>query len=183
MFAGTTIIFPNAVAKGRAHGLDARLELARGARWSGYVSLSAARVIQTGPITGGLFLEDDIEEIGDGEEFTPDHDQRFAAATGITWTHSSGVTASATGRYETGTPIQQEDDDLDELRERPGADMVDFEEGRVKPRGIVSLRAVVPVVRRGDTIVEAQSILFQGAEVLTIKLEGLYGLTAADFIL
>ena len=35
----------------------------------------------------------------------------------------------------------------------------------------------------GDTIVEAQSILFQGAEVLTIKLEGLYGLTAADFIL
>jgi outer membrane receptor protein involved in Fe transport len=155
VFAGTTIIFPNAVAKGRAHGLDARLELARDAGWSGYVSASTARVIQTGPVTGGLFLEDDVEEIGDGEEFTPDHDQRFAAAMGVTWTHSTGVAVSATGRYETGTPIQQEDNDLDELRGRPGAAMVDFEEGRVKPRGIVSLRATAPVMRRGDTTVEA----------------------------
>jgi outer membrane receptor for Fe3+-dicitrate len=102
-----------------------------------------------------LFLEDDVEEIGDGEEFTPDHDQRFAAAMGVTWTHSTGVAVSATGRYETGTPIQQEDNDLDELRGRPGAAMVDFEEGRVKPRGIVSLRATAPVMRRGDTTVEA----------------------------
>ena len=31
VFAGTTIIFPNAVAKGRAHGFDVRLELARDA--------------------------------------------------------------------------------------------------------------------------------------------------------
>ena len=85
VFAGTTIIFPNAVAKGRAQGVDARLEFARDAGWSAYVNASTARVIQTGPITGGLFLEDEVEEIGPGVEFTPDHDQRFAAGAGVTW--------------------------------------------------------------------------------------------------
>jgi outer membrane receptor protein involved in Fe transport len=35
VFAGTTIIFPNAVAQGRARGLDARLELIRLRSWSG----------------------------------------------------------------------------------------------------------------------------------------------------
>jgi hypothetical protein len=156
VFAGTTIIFPNAVAKGRAQGVDARLEFARGGGWSAYVNASTARVIQTGPITGGLFLEDEIEEIGPGVEFTPDHDQRFVAGAGVTWSHrSGGLSISVTGRYETGTPIQQEEDDLEELRQRPGADLVDFEAGRVKPRGIVSLLATAPVARWGATIVTA----------------------------
>jgi outer membrane receptor for Fe3+-dicitrate len=153
VFVGTTIVFPNAVAQGRARGLDARLEMARDGGWSAYVSASTARVIQTGPMTGGLFLEDEVEEIGNGEEFIPDHDQRFAAGTGVTWTHPTGVSVSATGRYETGTPLQREEDDLDELRERPGAEMVDFETGRVKPRGIVSVLATAPIVKRGSTTV------------------------------
>ncbi len=44
VFAGTTIIFPNAVAKGRAHGLDVRLEATRADGWAGYASWSLARV-------------------------------------------------------------------------------------------------------------------------------------------
>ncbi len=79
VFFGTTIVFPNAVASGRANGLDARLEFAPGAAWSGYANLGIAKVTQTGPITGGLFLEDDVADIGPGVEFTPDHDQRVVA--------------------------------------------------------------------------------------------------------
>ena len=52
-----------------------------------------------------------------------------------------------TARYETGTPIQREDEDLAELMERPGAETVDFERGRVKPRTIVSLMAAAPVIK------------------------------------
>ena len=36
-----------------------------------------------------------------------------------------------------GTPIEVDEDDEDELDERPGAEMVDFDRGRVKPRTIV----------------------------------------------
>ena len=75
VFAGTTIIFPNAVARGRAAGIDLRVELPRRSSWSGYLNFSVGRVRQNGPITGGLFLEDDIADIASGEEFIPDHDQ------------------------------------------------------------------------------------------------------------
>ncbi len=151
VFAGTTIIFPNAVDRGRAHGFEARLEVPRQRGWSGYVNWAVAKVVQTGPINGGLFLEDEVEEIGPGVEFSPDHDQRMTAAGGLTWEHArSGAAVSVTTRYESGTPIQQEEDDLDELLERPGADRVDFESGRTKPRTVVSLRFTVPVYRNAN---------------------------------
>ena len=80
-------------------------------------------------------------EMGPGVEFVPDHDQRFVASGGLTWSGPRGVTLSAVGRYESGTPIELDDEELDELRERPGADLVDFESGRVEPRTVVSLLA------------------------------------------
>jgi outer membrane receptor protein involved in Fe transport len=145
VFAGTTIIFPNAVAKGRAHGLEMRVEVPKVRGWSGYANWGVARVVQTGPITGGLFLEDEIEDLGDGVEFSPDHDQRFTASGGVTWEHErSRTTVSTVARFETGTPVQREEDDLDELLEQPGAEMVDFESGRVKPRTVVSALMTVP---------------------------------------
>jgi outer membrane receptor protein involved in Fe transport len=148
VFAGTTIIFPNAVARGRAHGLEARLEVTRQRGWSGYLNWAVAKVIQTGPIHGGLFLEDEVEEIGPGVEFSPDHDQRMTAGGRLTWEHAgSGAAVSLTARYETGTPVQQEEDDLEELFDRPGAYLVDFEAGRTKPRTVVSLLFNAPVYR------------------------------------
>ena len=141
VFFGSTIIFPNAVAAGRAQGFDVRAELSPRGPWSGYANLSVAKTTQTGPITGGLFLEDDVGEMGPGVEFVPDHDQRFVASGGLTWSGPRGVTLSAVGRYESGTPIELDDEELDELRERPGADLVDFESGRVEPRTVVSLLA------------------------------------------
>jgi outer membrane receptor for ferrienterochelin and colicin len=149
VFAGTTIIFPNAVARGRAAGIDLRVELPRRASWSGYLNLSIGRVRQNGPITGGLFLEDDIADIASGEEFVPDHDQLVVGGGGVTWTPGARATVSATFRYESGTPIQQSDDDLDELGERPGAEMVDFDAGRVKGRAIASILADAVVWKRG----------------------------------
>ena len=145
VFAGTTIIFPNAVAEGRARGFDVRLEIPRHGAWSGYLNASLGRVRQRGPITGGLFLEGEIAELGSGDEFIPDHDQRLVAGGGVTWTpERSGVVVSATVRYETGTPIERDEDDEDELQERPGAEMVDFDRGRVTPRTVASVQAEVP---------------------------------------
>jgi len=149
VFFGTTILFPNAVNKGRAQGFDVRLEVPRWQGWSGYASGSVGKVIQTAPITGGLFLEDEIAELAPGEEFLPDHDQRVALAGGATWDHDrSGFTLSASLRYESGTPLQRDEDDEEELAERPGSELVDFDRGRVKPRFLVSLVAAVPLVQR-----------------------------------
>ena len=152
VFLGTTIIFPNTVARGRASGVDVRLEVPRRRGWSGYLSYTNSRVVQFGPITGGLFLEDDVIEIGPGTAFTPDHDQRHVGALGVTHDHDrSGSSVSFTGRYESGTPLEVGGEELDELSERPGAELVDFDGGRVKPRLVFDV-ALIQQLRRGRRV-------------------------------
>ena len=147
---GTTIIVPNAIARGKAEGFDVRLDLPRRRGASGYFSYTNARVVQYGPVTGGLFLEDDVLEIADGTAFTPDHDQRHVAAFGATYDHPpSGFWASFGGRYESGTPLEVDEDDLDELMERPGSELVNFETGRVLPRQLFDVMAGTRLFRSG----------------------------------
>jgi hypothetical protein len=148
VFFGTTVIFPNAVAEGRARGVDARLEFAPRGAWSGYANLGVGSTVQTGPITGGLFIEDDVADIGPGDEFVPDHDQRFVTGAGVTWLGPRRMSLTATARYESGTPIELDDEEeADELASRPGAELVDFERGRVEPRFLVSVAAQLPLWR------------------------------------
>jgi hypothetical protein len=107
-------------------------------------------VVQFGPITGGLFLEEEVMEIGRGTPFTPDHDHRHVGAFSVTYDHErSGLSVALTGRYESGTPLDVEDDELDELREGPGAELVDFERGRVRRRGVFDLSVLQRVMRTG----------------------------------
>jgi outer membrane receptor for ferrienterochelin and colicin len=147
---GTTIIFPNAVSRGRADGIDFRLELPRRRGVSTYLSYTNARVVQFGPVTGGLFVEDEVIDIADGTAFTPDHDQRNVGALGISYDHArTGFWASFTGRYESGTPLEVDEDELDELMERPGHDLVDFDRGRVRPRQVFDLTGGTRLFRSG----------------------------------
>lgn len=155
VFFGTTIVFPNSVATGTARGIDVRLTLPQVRGWSASASYTLSKVEQEGPINGGLFLEDDIDEIGPGVVFTPDHDQRHVAAATVTWVPPvSRWFASAQARYASGTPLELgelEDDEVDELLERPGADLIDVERGRVKPRLVVDLTASARLRRAGRT--------------------------------
>ena len=142
VFFGTTIIFPNSVASGTARGFDLRVELARYRSWSSYVSYTLSTVEQVGPINGGLFLEENILDVGPGTRFTPDHDQRHVGAAGVTYESiGRGFSASLAARYESGTPLEVEEDDLEDLMERPGATLVDFDRGRVRPRMVFDLTA------------------------------------------
>lgn len=164
VFFGTTIVFPNSVAKGTARGLDVRLALPSSRGWTASASYSLSKVEQEGPINGGLFLEDEIDEIGPGVVFTPDHDQRHVAAAAITWVPAvSRWSASAQARYASGTPLEVgelDDDDADELAERPGAELIDLERGRVRPRLVVDVSASARLVRAGRTqVVLGASVL------------------------
>jgi hypothetical protein len=152
VFLGTTVIFPNAVAHGWASGIDVRLDVAPQHGWSGFISYSNSRVQQAGPITGGLFLEDDVAHLAEGEQFTPDHDQRNVAAAGLSFVRN-GFSAAANARFESGTPLQLGDEDLDELEDRPERrSWWTSSAGRVKPRRSLDLTfssAGAPHCRRG----------------------------------
>ena len=94
-------------------------------------------------------------EIGPGVRFTPDHDQRHVAAALVSWAPPVGRwSASAQARYASGTPLEVgelDDDDLVELLERPGSELIDVDRGRVKPRLVVDLTASARLLRAGRT--------------------------------
>jgi outer membrane receptor for ferrienterochelin and colicin len=140
VFLNTTIIFPNSVNKGFARGVDVRLDIPRRYGLSGYASYSNSRVLQTGPINGGLFLTSEFIETGPGVKFIPDHDQRNVAAFGATYEYRRAW-ASFAGRHESGTPLEVDEDNLDDLKATRGADLVDFDRLRVKPYTVFNVSA------------------------------------------
>jgi outer membrane receptor protein involved in Fe transport len=157
VFFGTTIIFPNSVASGLARGFDLRLEVPRYRGWSLYANYTLSEVEQVGPINGGLFLEDDVLEIGPGTRFTPDHDQRHVGGAGVTYHNvNRGLSLNLAARHESGTPLEVEADEIDELMERPGSELVDFERLRVKPRTVFDMAVAQRIGRWARTELSAR---------------------------
>ena len=149
VFFNTTIIFPNSVAEGYSRGLDVRLDVPERRGFSGYLSYTNQRVLQTGPINGGLFLTEEFIEIGPGTKFIPDQDQRNTGSFALNYHHSrSRLLLSFTGRHESGVPLEVEADRLEELKAAPGAELVNFARGRVKPRTIFNIAAGLTIFNR-----------------------------------
>ena len=142
VFFNTTVIFPNSVSEGYSRGLDVRLDVPEHRGISGYVSYTNQRVLQTGPINGGLFLTDDFIQIGPGTKFIPDQDQRNTGCFALNYYHRrSRVLVSLSGRHESGVPLEVEADRLEELKAAPGAELVNFDHRRVKARTIFNIAA------------------------------------------
>lgn len=164
VFFGTTIVFPNSVARGRAQGLDVRLEMPRRRGFSAFLTYTLAKVEQFGPIDGGLFLDDDIIDVRDGTRFIPDHDQRHAVSTELGYENAAtGSWVAVSGRYRTGTPIEVPEEALAGLVEREGGDLVDLTTARVKPYTVVDLQAGQRLLKRDQLEVSARASLLNAA--------------------
>ncbi len=149
VFFNTTIIFPNSVAKGLSRGLDVRLDVPERKGFSGYVSYTNMRVLQTGPINGGLFLTSEFIDIGVGTKFIPDLDERNVGSFGVIYQqHSSGLLFGFSGRHESGVPLEVEANRLEALKAARGSELVNFERGRVKPRTIFNFTTGLTLFRQ-----------------------------------
>jgi outer membrane receptor protein involved in Fe transport len=154
---GTTIIFPNSVARAKAQGLDVRLDVPMRRGLSGYFSYTNNRIVEIGPINGGLFLEDEFIEIGPGTRFSPDHDQRNVASFAITYAaRRRDLWTSFSGRYESGVPLELPDLDSAELQALPGSNLVNFDTGRVKAWYVFSWSGGMDLLREEHFTVGAQ---------------------------
>jgi outer membrane receptor protein involved in Fe transport len=145
-FFETGVIFPIAISSGRVTGEELRIESTDIHGFHTFVSYANARAFGVTPITGGLFLGENPQDLFlQGLKFPNDHDQRNEAQFQVSYTHHpSGLYASFSGRYDSGVPADVE----------PGttlADFVaqgfdprlynelDFQRGRVRPRTILDL--------------------------------------------
>ncbi|HEX4945739.1 MAG TPA: TonB-dependent receptor [Blastocatellia bacterium] len=149
VFFNTTIITPNSVNKGWSRGADVRLDVPERKGFSGYLSYTNMRLLQIGPINGGLFLTDEFIEIGPGTRFIPDQDQRNTGSFAINYQHQrSSLLLSFSGRHESGVPLEVDAERLEELKAEPGAELVNFERGRMKPRTIFNFTAGITLFRQ-----------------------------------
>jgi hypothetical protein len=147
-FFNTTIVFQNSVREGFSRGLDMRLDVAERRGFSGYLSYTNSRILQIGPINGGLFLTDEFVEIGPGTRFIPDHDQRNVGSFAVTYNQRRrGWFATFAGRHESGVPLEVEDERLADLMNAPGSDLVNFNRLRVRPWTIFDFAAGWNVLR------------------------------------
>ena len=101
--ANVRIFAPTSFASGKAYGVEfsAQMNEIKRLGLSGYLSYTAQRAFQTGPIVGGF----SAEEVAAGERGAAAFDQIHTAVAGLTWReHRSGFWASTALEYGSGTP-------------------------------------------------------------------------------
>jgi outer membrane receptor protein involved in Fe transport len=154
-FRDTTVTFPISVARGRAQGVEARLDVPAVGGVNGYVSLSRASMVNIAPLSGGLLLGALLDP---GEEFFADHDQKWQTQFGVSYEHSSRlIFASVTARYDSGIPFFLPDDfDPDTFEDPLALSLVNLEEGRAEPRTLANILVGSQFYRHGATTLELQ---------------------------
>ena len=162
-FFETGVIFPIAISSGRVTGEEVRLESTDIHGFHTSVSYANARAFGVTPITGGLFLGEDPQDLFlKGLKFANDHDQRNEAQFQVSYTHRpSGIYATFNGRYDSGVPADVE----------PGTSLtdfvaagfdprlyneIDFPRGRVKPRTVLDFSVGADLMQKERVSVNLQ---------------------------
>lgn len=134
LLLNTGVSFPIAFDRADIRGFEAKLELPRWGRVSGF--LSYANLVGTGylPLTGGLFLEGEAEELLSAHTSFPiTQDQRNTAQGRLRFELSPRLWTALGLRYGSGLPVEREGD-IDESRySQRILERVDLERGRIKP--------------------------------------------------
>ncbi|MFZ0064420.1 MAG: TonB-dependent receptor, partial [Pyrinomonadaceae bacterium] len=145
-FIETGVIFPIAIASGRVTGEEIRIESTDIKGFHGSVSYANSHAYGVTPITGGLFLGEDPEELQSrGIKFSADHDQRNSVQFQFGYNHRpTGIYATFGGRYDSGVPTDVEPgttlaDFIAQGFDPQLYQEIDFQRGRVRPRTVFDL--------------------------------------------
>jgi hypothetical protein len=157
-FFETGVIFPIAISSGKVTGEELRIESTDIHGFHGSLSFANAHAYGVTPISGGLFLGEDPQELLlSGLKFSADHDQRNEAQFHLGYSHQrSGLYASLNGRYDSGVPIDVEPGTTLSQFAAAGFDPrlyneIDFQRGRVRPRTILDF-SIGADLRRNEKV-------------------------------
>lgn len=111
--ANVRIFAPTSFGRGKAYGMEfsAQMNEIKRLGLSGYLSYTAQRAFQTGPIVGGF----SVEEVAPGQRGPAAFDQIHTGVAGLTWReHRSGFWAGAALEYGSGTPASLRNEEGEE---------------------------------------------------------------------
>lgn len=112
VFFNTGVSFPIAFDRATIDGVEAKLEIPKWGRFSGFASYSNLNARAGLPISGGLFLdEDDAELLTSNAGFRITQDQRNTVRSRWRFEATPWLWFAAGGQYGSGLPVELEDDE------------------------------------------------------------------------
>lgn len=178
----TGVSFPIAFAKARIHGFEGKIEVPRWGPVSGFVSYSNMAGTGYLPITGGLFLKPDPNELLSGaNSFPVTQDQRNTVQSRARVQPFARAWFAFGAWYGSGLPVELEDDsgDFTGQYSQRILDRVNFERGRVRPSHSFSVSAGVSLWAHERRTVRLQGDILNFTNQLNvINFAGLFSGTA-----
>jgi hypothetical protein len=157
----TGISFPIAFARGRIMGEEARVEVPRWRRFSGFLSYANQTGTGNGPITGGLFLGSDAAAaVLDTSRFPVTQDQRNSARGRVRFQASHALSLELGGQYGSGLPGDALGSDPAFLLSQFGPQIlarVNLDRGRVRPNLSMDAGAQLQIYRKEQRSVVVQT--------------------------
>ncbi len=139
----TAISFPITFAKANLYGAEAKLAITHLGAFSGYVSYSFIVGSAYFPVTGGLFLGDDVASAAGVGRFWDSQDQRNTVRARFRYDLTHRFWLAAGGEYGSGLPVDFNGDPQDALAEygQKVLSRVNLIHGRVSPSLSISASA------------------------------------------
>ena len=146
----TAVSFPIAFAKANLYGSEAKLEIPHWGDFSGFVSYSYIVGSAYFPVTGGLFLGDDVASAAGLGRFWNSQDQRNTVRARFRYDVTKRFWLGVGGEYGSGLPVEFDGDPQDALAEygQKVVSRVNLIHGRVSPSLSIDASAGYQLVDR-----------------------------------
>jgi hypothetical protein len=147
----TAVSFPIAFAKANLYGAEAKLEIPRWGRFSGFASYSYIVGSAYFPVTGGLFLGQDVAgTVGSAGRFWDSQDQRNTVRARVRYELTRRLWLGLGGEYGSGLPVAYGGDLQDAIAEygQQVVNRVNLSHGRVSPSLSINASLGVQLVNR-----------------------------------
>ncbi len=139
LLLNTGVSFPIAFRKAEIYGAEAKLEIPHWGRASGYLSYSYMLGVGYTPVTGGLFLGDDVAgALANTGKFPVSQDQRNTVSARFRYQATSRIWLGFGGEYGSGLPTEFTGTPQDVINEYglPIYNRINFARGRVHPLAV-----------------------------------------------
>jgi hypothetical protein len=152
LLLNTAVSFPIAFSQGTVKGFEAKIDVPRWGAFSGWFSYALAKATGRLPLSGGLFLGDEVnDQLESTETFPISQDQRHTLRGRIRYQLAPRAWIGLGAQYNSGLPVEIEGTpNLQVLIDQYGqaiVDRVDFDRGRVHASASIDFSAGIDLWR------------------------------------
>ena len=160
LLLNTGVSFPIAFQRANIHGAEAKVELRQWKNLSGFLGYSYLHGVGELPVTGGLFLGEDVEELESTAEFPLTQDQRHTIRGRATYQFSPSTWIAVAGSFGSGLPFEDFEGTPKEAAEQFGqhvVDRVNFQTGRVRPNASLDVAGGITLAKSAKHALRLQA--------------------------